>query len=156
MSAITVRYNWQSMILLTLIGGLFGTTLQVLNRGIGFLVDAWSDPLVWSIFFPLMLLFIVVIWYLSTVRLSESEITSHAYPFKIRWSDLRSCTVSRPLGILGLNLYGAKSRFPIWLPLPPNQITKIYDFLAQEDKFSNAFTAFEDIRLKKTLQRTPR
>jgi hypothetical protein len=156
MSAITVRYTWQNMFFFAFFGGLLGTTLQVLNRGLGFLVDAWSDPLFWSIFFPLMLLFIVVIWYLSAVRLSESEITSHAYPFKIRWSDLRSCTVSGPLGILGLKLYGAESRFPIWLPLPPNQITKIYDFLAQEEKFSVAFTAFEDIRLKKSLQRTPR
>jgi hypothetical protein len=156
MSAITIRYTWQNMVLFACIGGVISETLQGLNRGIGSLVDAWSDPLFWSIFFPLMLLFIVVIWYLSAVRLSESEITSHAYPFKILWSDLRGCTVSGPLGILGLKLYGAKSRFPIWLPLPPNQITKIYDFLAQKEKFSVALTAFEDIRLKKALQRTPR
>jgi len=151
MEVLTIRYSWQQMAALTGGGFLAATALKALEDGLGSIAHAWSDPLFWGLMISFGGLFALALWAIPAARLSQENISTHAYPFKIEWREIRRFKVSSFFGLIGLRIYGVKSRFPLWIPMPRNRIHRIYLLMQRTNGAETVLPAFADKRLNNAL-----
>ena len=152
MEVLTVRYSWQQLAALLAAGFLLGTAAKSLEDGLGFIARAWSSPFFWGLMISLMSLIALTLWVIPAARLSQESISTVAYPFKIKWSEIRRFRVSSFFGFIWLRIYGAKSRFALWIPMPRERIQSIYSFMQRTNGAEMVLLAFADKRLNNALQ----
>jgi hypothetical protein len=152
MEVLTIRYSWQQMAALT--GGslLAATALAALEHGLESIAHAWSSPLFWGLMISGMGLCALALWAIPVARLSQENISTYAYPFKIEWREIRRFKVSSFFGLIYLRIYGVKSRFPICIPMPRSRIHSIYLFMQRTIWAETVLPAFADKRLNNALQ----
>ena len=155
MSDLTIRMSWQQLSVFSAVGFLIETVVALLLYGTGFIRQAWTDPIYWSVTIPVILLVTLIIWWaIPAAHFTKDGVSAEGYPFKVRWADIMRCQVSGSFGLIWLKIYGTKSRFPIWVPIPRNQIQNIHLFLQQENSSNAVLSAFSEPRLNQALQRT--
>ena len=132
--------------MVTAFGFIGATTIKLIERGLGYVVRTWSDPLFWGLMSAGLSFFALIIWAIPAARLSTERITTVAYPFRVSWNEIQRVKVSNLLRLIWLRVYGPKSRFAIWVPLPENQIQDIYTFM-QKHGGNIVTAAFSDKRL---------
>ena len=153
METLTIRYSLSWLAMITAFGLLGATAVKLIERGLGYVVRTWSDPLFWGLMIAGLSFFALMIWAIPAARLSMERITSVAYPFRVGWNEIQRVKVSSLFGLIWLRVYGPKSRFAIWVPLPEDQLQDIYTFM-QTHGGSTMTAAFSDKRLNQALQRT--
>lgn len=151
MEVFTIRYSWQQSA--ALMGGCFlgSTALEALADGFGSLAHVWSGPFFWGLMIPTYGLGALAICVPSAARLSQENISTHSYPFKIEWCEIRRFRVSSFFGLIWLRIYGVKSRFPLWIPMPRKRIHSIHLFMQRTNGAETVLPAFADKRLSKAL-----
>ena len=152
MEILTIRYSWQQ------IAAIFGCCFlaiaseQAFENGLGFIARTWSDPLFWGLMIFFQGLIALASWAIPTARLSQENISTHSYPFKIEWRNARRFKVSSFFGLIWLRIYGVKSRYPLWIPMPRNRIHSIYLFMQRTNGAETVLPAFADKWLNNALK----
>ncbi len=153
MKTLTVRYSFREWSLVVLIGSVLGTMMWTMVHN-ELPTQAWSDPFFWLVIVPVMLAIMALIRLIPVARFTEDSIKAYSYPFKIRWVDVRKVAVSPLFGNLRLKIYGAGSRFPITVPLPVSKLHQMLGYFERHVKSEVTFSALNDARLNKMLQRS--
>lgn len=153
MEKITIRYSLSWLATATAIGFLGATAIKFIERGVNHIVHLWSNPLFWGIMIAGMSFAVLVIWAIPAARLSSDRIATVGYPFRIGWNEIQRVKVSSLFGLTWLRIYGSKSRFGLWVPLPEKQLKEIHKFILAHG-CDIVTAAFSDKRLNQALQRT--
>lgn len=151
MEVLTVRLSWQEFAVMMGVGFLGATALAALEHGLGFIAYVWSSPLIIGLMIFIYGLCGLPLWAIPVARLSHENISTYAYPFKIEWREIRRFKVSSFFGFPWLKIYGVKSRYPIWIPMPGKRIHSIYLFMQRTNGAETVLPAFADKRLSKAL-----
>jgi hypothetical protein len=152
MEVFTIRYSWQQNAALMGVCFLASTALAAIEHGLGFIAYVWSSPLFMGLMISFYGLFALALWATPAARLSQESISTHSYPFKIEWRETRRFKVSSFFGLIYLRIYGVKSRFPLWIPMPRKRIHSIYLFMQRTNGAETVLPAFADKRLNNALQ----
>ena len=147
MEVLTIRYSWQQIA--AIFGGCFLaiTSLKAFEDGLGSIGRTWSDPLFWGLMISIYGLLALALWATPVARLSQENISTYSYPFKIEWREIRRFKVSSFFGLIWLRIYGVRSRFPLWIPMPRKRIHSIYLFMQGINGAETVLPAFADKRL---------
>jgi hypothetical protein len=156
MQTLVVRYTWQHLVVVAVIGFMGATAAELAHRGYSFIVRAWADPRFWRLMIPIMTVLALIIWAIPAARLSQEAISSTSYPFRIRWSDVTRARVTSFLGMTRLKVYGARSCFGLAIPLAGTRTHAIYSFLQGTKGTEVILAAFADERVGQALQPTDR
>jgi hypothetical protein len=152
MRVLTIRYSWQQLAALVAFGFLVATALETLKAGVGFIARAWSSPVFWGLMISGLSLIALALWAIPAARLSTDNVSTFAYPFRVRWTEIKHFKVSVFFGFVWLRIYGTKSRFAIWIPMPRSKVQSIYSFLQGADGAEAILSAFADKRLNSALR----
>lgn len=147
-----IRYSWQQNAALMGVCFLASTALAAFEHGLRLIANVWSSPLYMGLMISFYGLFALALSAIPAARLSQENISTHSYPFKIEWRETRGFKVSSFFGLIWLRIYGVKSRFPLWIPMPRKRIHSIYLFMQRINGAETVLPAFADKRLNKSLQ----
>jgi hypothetical protein len=153
METLAVRYSVRWLAGFCALWFLGATAVTLVEAGPAAISEPWSYLIIWVVMFLLFVPWALLVWAIPAARLHRDRVTSVAYPFSIRWSDVSSVRVTSFFRLNWVKVYGRNSRFALWIPMPTNQIQAIHAFLMAHAK--DAFSAaFSDKRLNRALQRT--
>ena len=95
MSDLTIRMSWQQLSVFSAVGFLIATVVALLLYGTGFIRQAWTDPIYWSVTIPVILLVTLIIWWaIPAAHFTKDGVSAEGYPFKVRWADIMRCQIS--------------------------------------------------------------
>jgi hypothetical protein len=152
MRVLTIRYSWQQLAALIAFGFLVATVVKALEAGVASIARAWSSPVFWGLMISGLSLIALVLWAIPAARLSSDNVSTFAYPFRVRWTEIKHFKVSVFFGFVWLRIYGTKSRFAIWIPMPRRKVQSIYSFLQRTGGAEAILSVFADKRLNSALQ----
>jgi hypothetical protein len=152
-NTLTIRYDYREIAIVCLIGGAIGTAVWCVEHW-RLPMGAWRDPWFWIVVVPIFCGIAALFRQYPAAQLTESAVTTPGYPFKIHWAQAHKCTVVGVLGAWWLKVYGADSRFPLWVPLPRTVLPEVYRFVEQHVNSGVVRTALKDSRLNEILRRT--
>lgn len=126
---------------------------MLVERGPTGIVESCSELVLLVVIVAVMSLPGLLVWAVPAARLHKERVETVAYPFSILWSDVTRVQVASFFGMNWIKVYGRKSRFSLWIPVPNHQIQAIHSFL-EAHAGENVSKVFSDDRLNKALQRT--